>query len=288
MSVKIIQNRLDSYNCKTDLEEEQALREITQEVSLAALSRTDFFKSAAFQGGTCLRIFYGSNRFSEDFDFLLKKPDGSFNLSPYLNKVSDELDAYGYKLELSDRSKEGGTVKKAFIKNSSIGKILRLKYLKPDRSMRKIRIKFEVDTNPPAGSNYEVKYMDFPFVSSVTVQDLPSLFAGKIHAMLCRDYVKGRDWYDFIWYTSRGTGINYRFLASALKQQGPWRGEDMEVGSRWVLEALREKIITLDWKKAREDIRRFLQPSELASLELWSQELFLDRLENYASGMNKY
>ena len=283
MSVKIIQDRLESYQCKTAFEEEQALREITQEVCLAALSRTDFFKFAAFQGGTCLRIFYGTNRFSEDFDFLLKERNKNFDLEPYLKNLSDELAAYGYKLEVSDRSKADAAVKKAFIKDSSIGKVLRLNYLKADRSMRKLRIKLEVDSNPPEGSGYEIKYLDFPFVSSVTVQGLASLFAGKIHALLCREYAKGRDWYDFIWYTSRGTQVNYKFLASALKQQGPWQGQDLEISKDWLLKALRERICSLDWNQAKEEIRRFVRPNELASIDLWSKELFLDRLYNYAS-----
>ncbi len=283
MSIKIIQDRLDSYHCKTALEEELALREITQEVALAALARTDFFMFAAFQGGTCLRIFYGTNRFSEDFDFILKEPDKSFDLQPYLKGLLDELLAYGYELELTDRSKAEIAVKKAFLKDASIGKLLQLSHLRADRSMRKIRIKLEIDTNPPAGSNYETKYLDFPFVSSVTVQDLPSMFAGKLHALLCREYTKGRDWYDLIWYTSRGAEINYRFLASALKQQGPWQGQEVKVDKDWFLKALRERICSLNWQEARDDIRRFVRQNELPSIELWSKDFFLDRLDNYAS-----
>jgi predicted nucleotidyltransferase component of viral defense system len=283
MSIKIIQDRLDSYQCKTALEEEQALREITQEVALAGLARSDFFKFAAFHGGTCLRIFYGTNRFSEDFDFLLKERNENFSLQPYLKGLSGELLAYGYQLEVVDRSKADSAVKKAFIKDSSIGKVLQLNHLKADRSMRKIRIKFEIDTNPPEGSGYEIKYLDFPFVSSVTVQDLPSLFAGKIHALLCREYAKGRDWYDFIWYTSRGVQVNYQFLASALKQQGPWRGQKLQIDKEWCLKTLRDRICSLDWQEAKDDIKRFIQQKELVSIELWSKELFLDRLDNYAS-----
>ncbi len=283
MSTKIIRDRLDSYQCKTALEEEQALREITQEVALAALGRTDFFKFAAFQGGTCLRIFYGINRFSEDFDFLIKEPDQDFNLDPYLKSLSVELDAYGYKLETTDRTKADSAVKKAFIKDSSIGKVLQLNHLRADRSMRKIRIKLEIDTNPPEGSNYEIKYLDFPFVSSVTIQDLPSLFAGKIHALLCREYTKGRDWYDFIWYTGRGVDINYQFITSALKQQGPWQGQELKVDKEWSIKTLHERICSLDWQEAKDDIRRFVRQNELASLELWGKELFLDRLDKYAS-----
>ncbi len=282
MSTKIIQDRLNSYQCNTAIEEEQALREITQEVALAALARTDFFKYATFHGGTCLRIFYGTNRFSEDFDFLLKEPNHDFILDSYLKSLSVELDAYGYKLETTDRSRVDSAVKKAFIKDNSIGKVLQLSHLRADRSMRKIRIKLEIDTNPPERSNYEIKYLDFPFVSSVTIQDLPSLFAGKIHALLCRGYIKGRDWYDFIWYTGRSVDINYQFLASALKQQGPWQGQELKVDKEWSIRTLHEKICSLNWQEAKDDIRRFVRQNELASLELWSSELFLDRLDKYA------
>jgi predicted nucleotidyltransferase component of viral defense system len=283
MSIKLVQDRLDSYRCKTALEEEQASREITQEVALAGLARSDFFKYAAFQGGTCLRIFYGTNRFSEDFDFLLKERNENFNLQPYLKGLSNELLAYGYQLEVVDRSKADSVVKKAFIKDSSVGKVLQLNHMKADRSMRKIRIKLGIDTNPPEGSDYEIKYLDFPFVSSVTVQDLPSLFAGKIHALLCREYAKGRDWYDFIWYTSRGVKINYQFLASALKQQGSWCGQELQINKEWCLKTLRDKICSLDWQQAKDDVKRFIQQKELVSIELWSKELFLDRLAKYAS-----
>jgi len=224
MSIKMIQDKLSSYKCTTELEEEQAVREITQEVALAALGRTDFFKYGVFQGGTSLRIFYGLNRFSEDMDFILKSADKDFVIEPYLKSITQEVLAYGYNIEIVSQSKADAAVRKAFIKDDSVGKLLQLDNIVRTGPMRKIRIKFEVDTNPPAGSGYELKYLDFPFVSSVLLQDLPSLFAGKIHAMLCREYVKGRDWYDFIWFTSRGVGINDKFLASALKQQGPWRG----------------------------------------------------------------
>ena len=279
MSTKIIQDRLDSYNCKTELEEEHAIREITQEVALSALGRTDFFKYAVLQGGTCLRIFYGLNRFSEDMDFILKEADRDFQLTPHLKALSEELLAYGYNIEIVDRSNADIAVRKAFIKDDSIGKVLQLKHSGKTGPLRKIRIKFEVDTNPPLGSNFEMKYVDFPFVSSVTVQDKASLFAGKIHALLCREYIKGRDWYDFIWYTSQSVEINYQFLASALKQQGPWQRQNIQVDLDWCIKQFRDKITSIDWNATKEDIRRFVKPTELPSVDLWGRNLFLAQLE---------
>jgi predicted nucleotidyltransferase component of viral defense system len=169
MSVKLIQDRLNSYHCRSNIEEEHAVREITQEVALAALGRTEFFKHAVFQGGTCLRIFYGLNRFSEDMDFVLKETNRDFTLQPYLRVVSDELKAYGYDIEIADRSQVAIAVAKAFIKDDSLGTVLQLQYADRSGPPRKIRIKLEVDTNPPAGSGMEIKYVDFPFVSSVIV-----------------------------------------------------------------------------------------------------------------------
>ncbi len=279
MSTKIIQNRLDSYNCKTELEEEHAIREISQEVALSALGRTDFFKYAVFQGGTCLRIFYGLNMFSEDMDFILKEPDRDFQLKPHIKALSDELLAYGYNIEVVDRPKADTAVKKVFIKDDSIGKVLQFNHGGKTGPLRKIRIKFEIDTNPPLGSNFETKYVDFPFVSSVTIQDKSSLFAGKIHALLCREYIKGRDWYDFIWYTSQGVNINYQFLASALKQQGTWQGQNIELDLHWCIKQFRIKITSIDWTVTKEDVRRFVKTTELPSVDLWSRDLFLAQLE---------
>jgi len=278
MSIKMIQDRLDSYGCTSELEEEHAIREITQEVALAALGRTDFFNYAAFQGGTCLRIFYGLNRFSEDMDFILKTPDRSFNLEPHLDAISKELLAYGYNIEIADRSNADVAVQKAFLKDDSIGKVVRLSHSGRTGPVRKIRIRLEIDTNPPDGGGLEVKYVDFPFVSSVTVQDRASLFAGKVHALLCREYVKGRDWYDFLWYTSQGAGINYAFLASALEQQGPWKEQKIQVDLNWCRRQLRNKITSVDWVAAKEDVRRFVKASELPSVDLWCRDLFLAQL----------
>ena len=279
MSVQLIQDRLNSYSCQSPLEEEQALREITQEVALAALGRTDFFQHAAFHGGTCLRIFYGLNRFSEDLDFALREPEPSFRIGPFFQTIAEEVSAYGYRMEVQDRSKTETMVRKAFLKDDSIGQVLHLSHLKADRSMKKIRIKVEVDCDPPPAGQYESKFLDFPFVSSVTTHDLPSLFAGKIHALLCRQWSKGRDWYDFIWYTGRSTPVNLTLLGTALNQQGPWQGQQLAVDLPWCIEQLKAKIQSIDWKATARDVERFVRTNERPSLELWDTPLFLDQLK---------
>ncbi len=279
MSIQIIQQRLAMYSCKTDIEELQAIREITQEVILASLSRGTLFEYAAFQGGTCLRIFYGSNRFSEDLDFVLKEPNTNFKLLDHLTHVRDELKTFGYEMEITDRNKAGAAVKQAFLKDNSIGKILTLEHVGKVSLMPKIYIKLEIDTNPPPGSSYETKYLDFPFASMVTAQDTISLFAGKIHALLCRGYLKGRDWYDFIWYTSNRVKVNFELLSSAINQYGPWQNTSILVDKTWLLQEMKIKINSIDWKYAKEDVRRFVPVSEQPSLEMWHKEFFLSQLE---------
>ena len=279
MSVEIIQERLTTYNCNSNIEEEQALREITQEIILAGLGRTNFFRQVGFQGGTCLRIFHSLNRFSEDMDFALIKPDGAFVLAPLLEQVRVELEAFGYALEIEDRSRIGAAVQHAFVKDESVGKLLHLNYRPRTGPMRKLRIKLEVDTNPPAGALYEMPVLDYPFPSAVRVFDLPSLFAGKIHALLCRNYLKGRDWYDFIWYTSRRVTPNVELLSHALDQQGPWAGQHVTVTGWWLLNALHERIAAIDWPATADDVARFVVSREQAGLAVWSSALFLQQLE---------
>ncbi|MFH0946645.1 MAG: nucleotidyl transferase AbiEii/AbiGii toxin family protein [Planctomycetota bacterium] len=279
MSVRMIQDRLNSYGCRSTLEEEQALREITQEIVLAALGRTDFFQKAGFQGGTCLRIFHGLNRFSEDLDFALQTPDPGFVLRPYLDAVAKELAAYGYGLEIDDRSQAERAVRMAFLKDDSVGKLLHLAYRPTTGASRKVRVKLEVDANPPPGASFETNYLDFPFPSAICVFDLESLFAGKVHALLCREYLKGRDWYDFVWYTARRTRPNYELLAAALTQLGPWQGQRLRVDQSWCRDQLRARILETDWQQAREDVRRFVKPGEVPSLDVWSREFFLAQCE---------
>ena len=157
------------------MEEEQALREITLEVVLAGLARSDFFGCAAFQGGTCLRILHGLDRFSEDLDFALLAPAPAFSLAPYLDQIRTELGAYGYEIEIDDRSRAGEAVRKAFVKDDPIGKLLRLNYRPATGPLRKLRVKLEVDANPPPGTAYAMPRLDFPFPSSVRTFNLPSL-----------------------------------------------------------------------------------------------------------------
>lgn len=277
MSIKVIQARLKTYNCQSQQEEENAIKEILQEIILMALTRSDFFTKAALQGGTALRIFYELGRFSEDLDFALLKSDKSFQISKYLTHVRQECEVYGCKLELQDRSSFDNNVRKAFLKDDSLGKLLELSFAKMLAKGQKINIKLEVDVHPPDGANFENKFHNFPLPFGATLYELSSLFAGKSHALLCRSYDKGRDWYDFLWYAQQKTKLNYKFLQSALIQSGDL-GQGVEIDKAWYLNAMQQRIKQIDWPKIVKDVSPFLKPSDRESLKFWGQDLFLDTL----------
>lgn len=270
MSVEMVRQKLLDYQCQTVLEQENALKEIAQEIALMALSRVGFFKVAAFQGGTCLRILYGLPRFSEDLDFVLEKPDNTFDWGLYVQSMRDEFSAYGYSLEVTNKSKLDKTE----------GGLLVLNDARTNRPL--LKIKLEVDTNPPVGSGYELKYLDFPLPYSVLSQDMPSLFASKCHALLCRPYTKGRDWYDFVWYVSRQTQINFALLNGAIQQAGSWKDLRVVVKPAWFMKELKNKIDAMNWDEAKRDVAPFLRARDSVSLDVWSKAFFLSRVEKLA------
>ena len=276
---RVLAARIRDYAPLDQIEQENVLQEITQHYVLGSLSRSGLFVDAIFHGGTCLRILYGTVRFSEDLDFLLKAPDRDFRWEPHLERVRSDCALEGIELEVQDRSHAERAVRSAFLKTDSIGKIIDLELPFERHRTRKIRIKLEIDTNPPAGSRFETRYLTFPRAAPVTTQTLESGFGTKAHALLCRSYVKGRDWYDFLWYVSRGVVPNLELLANALRQVGPWEGQAVAVSARWFIDAMSAAIRGVDWSKARDDIKRFLPLRDQESLAHWDTPLFLQQLE---------
>ena len=277
--IDIIQERLRRYEATNALAEENAVKEILQEIALYALWRSDFFEVALFQGGTSLRILHGLPRFSEDLDFLLRKPAPDFDWTPYLKTLIEVFGQFGLKLEALPKAKMDTAIRQALIKNDSIASQLDLSFAGTGKP-KTIRIKLEIDVNPPAGSGEASTFLDFPADHEVRHQDLASNFALKIHALLCRGFLKGRDWFDFSWYVAKGVTPNLPLLRTALIQAGPWAGhEDITVDMPWLMEALGSAIAKIDWKAAADDVRRFLRPAEVKSVDLWSERFFLAKLD---------
>lgn len=278
-----IESLLKSYNPKSKIEYENAIQEIIQEISLLGLWRSKFFEHAAFYGGTALRILYGLSRFSEDLDFSLLKPNPSFELLPFLKAIEEELEILGLKVDVDHKIKRPEeSIRSAFVKTGTLETFIRIGL---DESLRRytqsneiIKIKLEIDIDPPLGFATEVQYLTKPIPFSVRTYVPEDLFAGKMHAVLCRPYkvrVKGRDWYDFIWYVNKGFRLNLAHLESRLRQSGHYLLED-PLSKAVFLNLLREKIQALNLSAAKEDIRRFIRdPRELDG---WSVDFFLSLL----------
>ncbi|MBN2882082.1 MAG: nucleotidyl transferase AbiEii/AbiGii toxin family protein, partial [Clostridia bacterium] len=225
---QIIEQMLRQYGSKTIFEKKNSIKEVVQEIVLCGLSRADFFKTAAFYGGTALRIFHGLDRFSEDLDFSLRAPDDSFELSQYLPILEKEIRSYGLNFKIEEKEKTVDShIRSAFLKGNT--KEHMLMFYAGDELSRSIgtreliKVKFEVDINPPDFVAFEIKYRLLPIPYEITLYDMSSLFAGKIHAVLCRGWenrVKGRDLYDYVFYLSRGVKVNLRHLTARLAQSG--------------------------------------------------------------------
>jgi predicted nucleotidyltransferase component of viral defense system len=274
-----IEDMLKAYDCRTADDCRYALKEITQEIALLGLYRSGFFTKAAFYGGTALRIFHGLDRFSEDLDFSLLKCDKTFDLSSFTQPVQDELGAYGLEMTVTEKIKGNGSpVKSAFIKGGTQIHLLKIQSIRPPvagiHPQEQIRVKLEVDTEPPAGATFEMKYQLRPVPYSVRLYSLPSLFAGKLHALLCRSWkrrVKGRDFYDYVWLLSQSVPVNLVHLAERMRQTGHLpTGETLT--KRDLQIRLNKRFETVDFDQARKDVLSFIRDPD--TVHLWSAEFF--------------
>ena len=259
----------------------RALREIFQEIALLGLWRSKFFDKAAFYGGTALRIIYGLERFSEDLDFSLLKPADDFDLSRYMGALEKEIQAFGFEVNLTTRGKSSNSpIQSAFLKADTVKQLLVIQTA--DQIVRHIpkgqviKIKIEIDTNPPPDFETENKFLLHPIPFPVRTFVLPDLFAGKMHAVLCRQWknrVKGRDWYDLVWYVSNHPQLHLHHLEQRMIQSGHLKEGEHLTKERF-LELTMKAIENLNINQARTEVEPFVKNSE--ALEVWSKEFFMD------------
>jgi predicted nucleotidyltransferase component of viral defense system len=275
----MIKEWIQEYNPQDREQAEAALREIMQAVALAGLQRAGFFEKAAFYGGTALRIFYGLNRFSEDLDFSLLEVNRDFSLEPYFRGVIAEFEAIGMHVSIKEKSEAVETnIDSAFLKSETVWKELVLQGVIPQAGLEitpKIKIKLEVDREPPLGFETEEKLLLRPFSFYVKCFQLPDLFAGKMHALLFRNWkqrVKGRDWYDLEWYIRKGTPFHLHHFLLRARDTGSWAGD--AISKEQVIELLKKKIDAVSFDRIREDIARFIPDDSV--LAIWSAQYFRD------------
>ena len=262
----IYDNMLSAYDLSTEQQKRNAIFEVNQQVILAGLYNGGFFDVAAFYGGTCLRIFHGLQRFSEDMDFSLLVPDEKFDFTKYFQPIIDEFAVVGREVEIKKKNKKNfGKVESAFLKdNTDVYDIS----FQTDKS---IKIKIEVDTQPPLRFNTEQKLLLLPHSFMTRCFTLPDLFAGKMHALVYRTWknrVKGRDWYDFEWYVRHNIPIDFTHLAERVLQFN-----NEVIKQDMFIIKLKEKLSSANINQVKKDVLPFVRnPKEL---DIWSNDYFL-------------
>lgn len=268
----VFDQMLARYEQKTETDKINALHEVMQQVALAGLNRAGFFDKAAFYGGTCLRIFYGIDRFSEDMDFSLLHADSNFSLENYFDALKDEFHSYGREVELVKKQKTTqSNIESAFLKDDT--ELYNIQF----KTEKAVKIKLEVDINPPLGFSTEHKLLLQPYSFMSRCYSLPDLYAGKMHALLFRTWknrVKGRDWYDFEWYVRRGEKLNFEHLQHRTLQQGKFTESQFTKDA--FLQLLHDKINQTDISQVKQDVYPFIKNTE--ALNIWSKEYFQELL----------
>lgn len=276
-----IERMLAKYDLERTEDYVRALREILQEIALLGLWRSRFFEKAAFYGGTALRILYDLDRFSEDLDFSLRSPLPDFELARYNGALQRELQAFGFDVEVEERPKSIQTqIQSTFLKVDTIRELV---HIKSDERLTKeippgqiLKIKVEVDTDPPPGFETETKYLLSPIPFSVRSYRLSDLFAGKMHAVLCRQWksrVKGRDWYDLVWFAANHPALHLSHLEQRMRQTGHWKGNEILTVDEF-MELAERSVNQLDVQQARREVERFVRDPN--TLSLWSRSFFRD------------
>lgn len=274
-----LKSMLSKYTLVRDVDYTNALKEIMQEIALLGLYRANFFDKAAFYGGTALRILYGLDRYSEDLDFSLKKSDKSFVLDSYNKAVEKELYSFGLESSVNTKDKkDNGKIVSAFIKSGTKQQLISINVPVTIANRfhhdQLIKIKMEVDIDPPGQFQTEVKSLLMPIPFSVNTYQKPDLFAGKVHAILCRKWVKrikGRDWYDLVWYLGRNIPIRLAHLERRLIQTGHW-DQDQKLTLNNIHEMFHAKIDQLDIDSAKQDVLPYIKDPD--AVKIWSRDFF--------------
>lgn len=266
MDNNIFEQMMSRYPLDTANDRRNATYEVMQQVVLSGLYRGGFFEHAAFYGGTCLRIFHGLERYSEDMDFSLLTKDDSFTLERYFPAIIDECRLLGREVKITKKDKRSfGKVESAFLKDTT--DVYNISF----QTEKSILIKIEVDTMPPLQFETEQRLLLQPFSFMVRCFTLPCLFAGKMHALLFRSWqnrVKGRDWYDFEWYVRHGVPLSFAHLQARVRE---FNG--MDIDHQQLQTMLRERLSQTDIRQVKTDVMPFVKnPQELS---IWSNDYFV-------------
>lgn len=276
-----VRQMLSAYDVRAVEESLRALREIMQEIALLGLWRSKFFEKGAFYGGTALRVLYGLDRFSEDLDLTLLGKNEGFDLADHSEALKRELASFGFSVEIESRAKPAGAaIQSAFLKADTRTQMIIVEFddalVRQVHRNRVLKIRLEVDTDPPAGFTTEIRYLLRPVPFAVKTLSLPDLFAGKTHAVLCREWksrAKGRDWYDLVWFAAFHPELRLAHLEQRMRQTGHWAGPAplTEADLRGLMA---RRIDQVDIDQIRGEVEPFVK--DPAALAVWSKDFFRD------------
>ena len=262
----IFEQMIAQHTIAGDNDRKNALYELMQQVVLSGLYRGGFFKEAAFYGGTCLRIFHGLRRYSEDMDFSLLEKNPDFTLETYFPAIIEEARLLGRTVTITKKDKRTfGKVESAFLKDNT--DVYNLTF----QTEKTLKIKIEVDTNPPLEFATEQKLLMLPFSFTTRCFTLPDLYAGKMHALTFRAWknrIKGRDWYDFEWYVRNRVALDFEHLRVRTKEFN-----DIDLTKELFLELLKERISKADINAVKADVIPYI--IDKRELDIWSSDYFL-------------
>ena len=249
-----------------------AEQEICQKIALAGLHRGGFFDHAAFYGGTCLRLFHGLPRFSEDMDFSLTEKRDDIHLENYFDAIREEFHIAGFDVAITKKEKKTfGRIESAFLKENTEAYDIQF------RTKKTIKIKIELDTAPPLSFHTEHKLLSQPYSFMVRCFTLPDLFAGKMHALVYRTWqrrIKGRDWFDFEWYVRYGIPLDFKHLQERIRE---FSGRVVSLED--FMTELRHKISGTNIDQVRQDVIPYIDSSQSRMLDIWSNDYFLQLVD---------
>jgi predicted nucleotidyltransferase component of viral defense system len=277
-----IEQMLSRYELQTVHDHENALKEIIQEIVLLGLWRSKFYEKAVFYGGSALRILYKLDRFSEDLDFSLNQPEKAFSIKKYLDAIKAELELWGFEVRAEEKDKKNKTtIDSAFIKANTLIHLLKIDSNLKTHKNAVMKIKLEIDQEPATGFSSDLKYHLYPIPFSIKTMTLPSLFAGKMHALLCRTIrtnIKGRDWYDLIWFVKNNIPCDLHYLHNKMSQTGHMNHSEV-LTRETLIGLISKKVMEIDFSLAKNDVAPFLKTSrQKDELSLWSEAFFNDYL----------
>jgi predicted nucleotidyltransferase component of viral defense system len=273
-----IDQMLNRYELNTVHDHENALKEIIQEIVLLGLWRSKFYEKAVLYGGSSLRILHKLDRFSEDLDFSLIQPEKAFDIKKYLSAIKSELELWGFEVSAKEKNKKSkSTIDSAFIKANTLVHLLKIDSNLKTHKNAVMKIKFEIDQDPATGFDSDLKYHLHPIPFTIKTMTLPSLFAGKMHALLCRTIrtnIKGRDWYDLIWFVKNSIPCDLHYLKNKMLQTGHIDFSEALTKEKLV-ELISKKSKEIDFSLAKNDVEPFLKNSrQKDELSLWSDDFF--------------